>query len=163
MLYFPSQGEADELRVEVKKALKKTQNTPRLPSNIIREENKALKELKEDKSRIILTADKGVALVIMDKAGYNKKAEELLNTKTCKKIPEDPTNKQKSRLISILKNIKAEGGLSEEAYRRLYPTGAVSPKVYGLPKIYKPGIPLRPIVSSTGTVTYNTANELAKY
>ena len=31
-----SQGEADELRVEVKKALKKTQCTPRLPSNITR-------------------------------------------------------------------------------------------------------------------------------
>ena len=150
------------MRVEVKKTLKKTQNTPRTPSNITREEFKALKELKEDKSRIILTADKGVALVIMDKAEYNKKAEELLNTETYKKITEDPTNKQKSRLINILKNIKAEGGLNEEMYRRLYPTGAVSPKFYGLPKIHKPGIPLRPIVSSTGTATYNTAKELAK-
>ena len=64
-------------------------------------------------------------------------------------------------MIGILKNIKAEGGLSE-VYRRMYPTGVVSPKFYGLPKIHKPGIPLRPIVSSTGTVTYNTAKELAK-
>ena len=72
------QGEADELRVEVKKALKKTLNTPRAPWNITREENKALKELKKDKSRIILTADKGVALVIMDKADYNKKAEDYV-------------------------------------------------------------------------------------
>ena len=47
------------MRVEVKKALRKTQYTPRLPSNITREEYKALKELKEDKSRIILTTDKG--------------------------------------------------------------------------------------------------------
>ena len=77
-----SQGEADELRVEVKKALKKTQSTPRLPSNIHREEFKALKQLKEDKSRIVFTADKGGALVIMDKAEYNKNAEELLNTET---------------------------------------------------------------------------------
>ena len=44
----------------------------------------------------------------------------------------------------------------------MYPTGAGSPKFYGLPKIHKPGIPLRPIVSSIGTVTYNTAKELAK-
>ena len=54
-------------------------------------------------------------------------------------------------------NINAEGGLNEESYKRMYPTGAVSPKFYGLPKIHKPGIPLRPIISSTGTVTYNTA------
>ena len=70
------------MRVEVKKVLKKTQCTPRPPFNITREECKALKELKEDNRRIILIADKGVALVILDKAEYNKKAEELLNTKT---------------------------------------------------------------------------------
>ena len=63
---------------------------------------------------------------------------------------------------SILKNIKAEGGLNEETYRRLYPTAAVPSKFYGLPKIHKPGIPLRPIVSSIGAATYNTAKELAK-
>ena len=61
-----------------------------------------------------------------------------------------------------MKNIKAEGGLNEETYRRLYPTGAVSPKFYGLPKVHKPGIPLRPIVSITGTATYNTAKELSR-
>ena len=43
-----------------------------------------------------------------------------------------------------------------------YPTGAVSPKFYGLPKVHKPGIPLRPIVSTIGTATYNTAKELAR-
>ena len=111
---------------------------------------------------IVTTADKGVALVIMEKNEYIKKAEELLNTDTYKKIPEDPTNKQKNRLINILKNIKTEGGLNEETYRRLYPTGAVSSKFYGLSKVHKPGIPLRPIVSSTGTATYKTAKELAR-
>ena len=44
----------------------------------------------------------------------------------------------------------------------MYPTGAGSPKFYGLPKIHKPDTPLRPIVSSTGTVSYNIAKELAK-
>ena len=98
----------------------------------------------------------------MEKNGYIKKAEELFNTDTYKKIPEDPTNKQKNRLIDILKNITTGGGLNEETYRRLYPIGAVSSKFYGLPKVHKPGIPLRPIVSSTGTATYNTAKELAR-
>ena len=70
--------------------------------------------------------------------------------------------KQKNKLINILRNIKAEGGLKEEVYRRLYQTGAGSPKFYGLPKIHKSGIPLRPIISSIGTVTYNTAKKLAR-
>ena len=44
----------------------------------------------------------------------------------------------------------------------MYPTGCVPPKFYGLPKIHKPDTPLRPIVSSCGSVTYGLAKELAK-
>ena len=143
------------------KRLIQDQNNRR-QANISKEEFRALRELKMDNNRLILTADKGVALVVIDKAEYIKKAEELLKEKTYKKITEDPTVKQKNKLINILRNIKTEGGLNEETYRRLYPTGAGSPKFYGLPKIHKPGIPLRPIISSIDTVTYNTAKELAK-
>ena len=152
------EGEADELRVEVKNLLKKAK-TPR--SNISREEFQAINELKRDDSRIILTADKGVAMVVLDKEEYIKKAKHLLNQPTYKKIAEDPTSKQKARLIKLLKNIKAEGGITEDKYKKMYPTGAGAPKFYGLPKIHKQDTPLRPIVSSTGTVSYNTAKELA--
>ena len=156
------QGPVEELRVEVKKVLRKAQNSNKSPSNITKEEFNALKELKKDQDRIILTADKGVALVIMKRTDYITKSEELLNTGTYKKIPEDPTKRQKARLVNILQNIKSEGGMSEESYRKMYPTGAVSPKYYGLTKIHKAGTPLRPIISSTGTATYNTAKELAR-
>ena len=44
----------------------------------------------------------------------------------------------------------------------MYPTGCIQPKFYGLPKIHKPDTPLRPIVSSCGSVTYGVAKELAK-
>ena len=74
----------------------------------------------------------------------------------------DPTMRLKNKLITLLKSIKAKGGIKEELYKRLYPTGAGSPKFYGLPKIHKVGIPLRPIVSSIGTVTYQTAKEVAR-
>ena len=47
-------------------------------------------------------------------------------------------------------------------YRRLYHTGAISPKFYGLPKVHKQGMPLRPIVSSIVAVTYQSAKELCK-
>ena len=39
---------------------------------------------------------------------------------------------------------------------------ASSPKFYGLPKVHKQGMPLRPIVSSIGAVTYQSAKELSK-
>ena len=153
-----NEGEAQELRVEIKNILKKTRPTR---SNITKDEFQAIKELKQDDNRIILTADKGVALVVLNKEEYIEKAEHLLNQQTYRKIKEVPTSKQKSKLIKLPKKIKAEGGISEEKYKKMYPTGAGSPIFYGLPKIHKQDIPLRPIVSSTGTVSYNTSKELA--
>ena len=44
----------------------------------------------------------------------------------------------------------------------MYPTGAVPPTFYGLPKIHKRGIPLRPIVSSRGSISYEVVKELAR-
>ena len=109
-----------------------------------------------------MTADKGVSLVVMDKEDYVKKAEELLNQPTYRTISSDPTTKYKNKLINLLKSIKTDGGMNEILYKRLYTTGAGSPKFYGLPKIHKEGIPLRPIVSSIGAVSYETSKELAR-
>ena len=44
----------------------------------------------------------------------------------------------------------------------MYPMGCPSPKFYGLPKIHNLDTPLRSIVSSGGSVTYDVAKELAK-
>ena len=46
--------------------------------------------------------------------------------------------------------------------RRCTPTGAVAQKFYGLPEIHKRDIPLRPIVSSRGSINYDVAKELAR-
>ena len=151
---------AEELRAEIRGALRKTHSTR---SNINREEVQALAELKRDSSKVSIPADKGVALVIMDKPDYNTKAQDLLNDKkTYKEIITDPTNKLKTKLISLLKKIKADGGIEEQLYKKMYPTGAVAPKFYGLPKIHKGDIPLRPIVSSRGSISYEVAKELSR-
>ena len=43
-----------------------------------------------------------------------------------------------------------------------YPTTESPPKFYGLPKIHKEGRPLRPIVSSCGSITYASSKRLAE-
>ena len=98
----------------------------------------------------------------MDRQDYKSKANTLLNQSTYRSIPQDPTNTIKNKLITILKRVKSQTGLSNQTYKAMYPTGCVLPKFYGLPKIQKLDIPLRPIVSSCGSVTYGVAKELAK-
>ena len=88
---------------------------------------------------------------------------QLLEDKnTYRLLKMDHTNKQKNRLINILRRIKSEGRLEESTCKKMYPTGASSAKLYGLPKIHKKEIPLRPIVSSQGSVSYGVAKELAR-
>ena len=111
---------------------------------------------------MVLTADKGMAMVIMDRQDYIDKTNSLLNQNTYMSIPWDPTTTIKNKLISILKKVKNQTGLDSLTYKSMYPTGCVPPKFYGLPKIHKPDTALRPIVSSCGSVTYSVAKELAK-
>ena len=44
----------------------------------------------------------------------------------------------------------------------MYPMGCKAPKFNGLPKIHKPDMPFRPIVSGRGLVTYGVAKILTK-
>ena len=154
-----SQQDAEELRADVNRVLRSSH--PPKP-NLTKAQNIAIRELKRDRDRIVLTADKGVAMVVMDKQDYINKANQLLNQNTYKVISKDPTNTIKNKLINILKGIKTKTGLGSNTYKSMYPTGCVPPKFYGLPKIHKPDTPLRPIVSSCGSVTYGVAKELAK-
>ena len=70
----------------------------------------------------------------MDREDYIKKSEELLSQSTYKPIPTDPTTKYKNKLISLLKTIKAEGGINDTIYIRLYPTGAGTPQILWVTK-----------------------------
>ena len=86
-----------------------------------------LRELKKDRDHIVLTADKGVAMVIMDRQDYISKANTLLNQNTYRSIPWDPTTTIKNKLINILKMVKSQTGLSNQTYKSMYPTGCVPP------------------------------------
>ena len=43
--------------------------------------------------------------------------------------------------------IRGDVKISDSTYKMLYSSDGLCPRFYGLPKIHKPGIPLRPIVS----------------
>ena len=79
---------------------------PSSKHNLNKAEQQIIRELKRDKSRIILTADKGVAIVVMDRQEYIDKANNLLPQPAYRPIPNDATNKAKAKHITILRKIK---------------------------------------------------------
>ena len=93
--------------------------------NLTKAQYSALRDLKRNRNCIVLTADKGVAMVIMDRQDYINKANRLLNQNTYRSIPRDSTKTIKNKLISILKRVKNQTGLDSITYKSMYPTGCV--------------------------------------
>ena len=91
---------------------------------------RVIKELRTGKECLILTPDKGMPLVVMDKKDYTQKIKQLLDdNNTYSSLKMDPTNRQKNSLINMLRSMKAEGRLEDHTYKKMYPTGASSPKL----------------------------------
>ena len=147
--------ETMERRTDINALLRKAKVTK---PNITRQESIALSQLR----RVILTADKGVAMVVMDREDHINKAKDLLLQLAYGAIPADPTNRIKAQLITKLRRIKKETNMDEDMYKAMYPTGFVPQKFYGLPKIHKTGNLLRPIVSSRASVTYGVAKTISR-
>ena len=46
-------------------------------------------------------------------------------------------------------------------YDKVRPSGSQPPRIYGLPKIHKPDVPLRPIVSCINSPTYRLSQHIS--
>ena len=66
-----SQQDAEELRAEINRVLTSSHPQP----NLTKAQSQAIRELKRDRDHIVLTADKGVAMVIMDRQDYINKSK----------------------------------------------------------------------------------------
>ena len=82
----------------------------------------------------------------------------LLSLATYRELKKDLTAAQERGLTSRLGKLKKEAEIPENLYQ-LRPSGSQLPRIYGLPKIHKPDVPLRPIVSCIGAPSY----KLSKY
>ena len=101
--------------------------------------------------------------MVMNTVDYKNKAKQLLSDEnTYQRLNKDPTSKFSNKLINQLKELKKEGVWDDREYRRVYPTSAMIPRFYGLPKVRKQGAPLRPNVASRGSITYELAKLLAQ-
>ena len=74
--------------------------TPTTKPNLTNEELKVLAELRNDSNRIVLTADKGVAMVVMDRKDYIRQPTFYLNQHIGPLTGIQQTNARQSLLLS---------------------------------------------------------------
>ncbi|GJQ86456.1 hypothetical protein Trydic_g10363 [Trypoxylus dichotomus] len=115
---------AHEYRWKVRTAIEKAK-PKQIRQNISKAEERSLKELMSDKNIKILQADKGNAM----------------------ELKKDPTASVESKIQQTLKKYKSDLP-NQLSWQKLTPRYTKTPHLYGLPKIHKPGAPIRPIVSS---------------
>lgn len=88
--------------------------------------------------------------------------KDLLNDKeTYKKLNKDPRNKIQTNVNNLISFWEKKLYISENTSKKLKIHNALPPRIYGLPKLHKPNIPLRPIVSSIQSPTYIFSKFLA--
>ncbi|KAJ4426524.1 hypothetical protein ANN_27338 [Periplaneta americana] len=143
----------EEIRREVARAVTKA-TIPK--PNISREENRALQMLGKNDNLVVLPADKGNATVFLSSTQYQEKIDQLLNDPAYKILKKDPTSSVERRTNQLIK----KSSLRAESKQLVSPSGSIPPRLYGLPKIHKPEVPLRPIVDAIGSPMYRLARYL---
>ena len=128
--------------------------------NLSKAEKRAMEELKQYDYIVILNADKGNNTVVIDKLEYDKKLFVLLSdSATHQVILKYPICAIEKRLNCFIWKLYKNDKISSYFYKTLRSSDSALPRIYGLTKIHKLNVPLRPIVSFIGTIT----NQLAKF
>jgi len=127
-----------------------------------KKEHLDLQQLKKDPSIIITKADKGNIATVLDKEWYDNKINQMLDDEEIyKRLKTSPTATTTKEVNKFINNLLESNRTTKEASFRLKITDATTPRLYGLPKLHKENIPLRPTVSFTDLLTYGLAKELS--
>ena len=129
--------------------------------NIKKEMQDALKHLKKDESIMVLPADKGRASIVMDMDIHHTKRSNFHENGPYQLLNKDPTDRLTWKLSEKLLTLKQSRHLSEAVYNKIRPRNKQPPRIYGLPKIPKANVPLRPILSCVKTFAYDLSAYLA--
>ncbi len=127
-----------------------------LRQNLTKSERRAMRDLSKNPNIVIKKADKGSAVVIMDRDDYiNEGMSQLNNTKFYRKVDHDLTPENNALLNEKLVAYKNAGEISDKTLEYLRNDMPRTSKFYMLPKIHKnlkkpPG---RPIVSANESPT----------
>ncbi|XP_055857065.1 uncharacterized protein LOC129919958 [Episyrphus balteatus] len=99
----------------------------------------------------------------MYKSDYSNKMSKLLEDKNIyKTIRTDPTPKLQKTNNTLVNEIFKNKYIDQWQKNKMYSSSSTAPRLYGLPKIHKPDLPLRPISSSTNVPCYQLSKHIGQ-
>jgi predicted GIY-YIG superfamily endonuclease len=123
-------------------------------SNLTKEETDALHSLKSRTDIIIKPADKGSAVVVMNREDYISEASrQLSDARFYQKLDHDPTLEYAKIITNVIDEAYQSGHIDQQTKNYLSPENPRAGRFYLLPKIHKQGNPGRPIISGNGHPT----------
>ena len=138
---------------------------PRTKHLLTRDHLEALKNLQANQDILLSKPDKGAGIVLMDRSDYIVKMNTILadQTKFRKMTKEkDKTHIIEKSISKTLKFMKQSGYIDTNTFTRLQPKGSTIPRLYGLPKVHKPNVPLRPILDMSNSPYHSLAKWLTE-
>ncbi|XP_067614494.1 uncharacterized protein [Eurosta solidaginis] len=109
---------------------------------------------------MIVNADKGNVTVAMEKSDYRSKMQSLLeDLSSYRRLRQDPTLKLQTKNNQLVDKLHKLGLITNNEKLKMSTHTALPPRIYGLPKVHKENMPLRPICSMLNAPSYN----LCKY
>ncbi|CAF4438629.1 unnamed protein product, partial [Didymodactylos carnosus] len=121
-------------------------------------QRKALKKLKTDENIIVIPADKGGKVVVMDVVDYINKIQEKLDTDPYTQLNEDPSKYIHKKLQILLSELVGKGEIDEDIMETLLVDKNI-PIVRGQLKVHKVEKSMRLIVAMRDSM----GSTLAKY
>ena len=110
---------------------------------------------------MVLPVDKGRTGIVMDTDTYRAKMSTLIENGPYQLLNKDLTDRLTRKSSEKLLILKRSGYLSEAVYDKIKPRHKQPPRIYGLLKIHKVDVPLRPIVLCVNTFAYDLSAYLA--
>ena len=157
-LYKVTGAEATHIISKVVSAIKT--HRPK-PCVLNPEERNALTELRNHPDIVTLKADKGSVTVVTNRNECDNQIFKMLHDQsTYQPLKCDPTRATEKTVNTFVSRIKQKK-ISTRNEFALKGSDGRAPRLYGLPKIHKQGIPLRNIVSFVELPTYNLSKEIA--
>ena len=123
----------------------------------------------KDNGLVAIPFDKGVGISVMEKDTYFKKLDAITSLPQFEKVTpkrkneKHPVLKEEEDIVNVLKSLKANGEIDDVLFSKLKPRGSQPPRLYGLAKVHKPDVPMRPVLSMPGSAYFKIAKQVTDW